>query len=298
MVRVIASVLGENATVTLLSVAPDQVGSREVAEIWKFVCSHEVRSGWGAGCRSAAGSGCCRTRRSPAGSAGQLDLGIAMTWNLHWLEASGDLRPWRETIIAEVEIARQAIAGLMPPTNLDILIERQPGAVIPETGTTGRAYRGNLFSISLDPDNPNFARSLSDGDLRRTVAHEAHHCMRMAGPGYGWTLGEALVSEGLAGQFVSRLFGSPPEPWECAVTDEVIAANLPDNATLIGNGHDHRVWFFGFKGERPRWLGYTLGYRIAGDWLNAQAKVDGVTWVNVPAHEVIKAACGRTLSNL
>jgi hypothetical protein len=114
--------------------------------------------------------------------------------------------------------------------------------------------RESLFSLTLDPDNPNFERSLGDGDLRRTIAHEVHHCMRMAGPGYGWTLGEALVSEGLAGQFVHRLFGSPPEPWECAVS--------------------------------------------AGDWLEAKAEIGGGTWINVPAHEVIEAARGRTLPNL
>ena len=168
-----------------------------------------------------------------------------MTWRLHWLEASGDLDPWRSTIAEEVEIARKAIAGVLPVSPLDILVQRLPGAVIPETGTTGLAMRPGLFSLTIDPDNPNFSRALRNGDLRRTVAHEAHHCLRMAGPGYGWTLGEALVSEGLAGQFVSRLFTSQPEPWECAVTNEVLAANLPDNATLVGNGHDHRAWFFG-----------------------------------------------------
>lgn len=120
----------------------------------------------------------------------------------------------------------------------------------------------------------------------------------MAGPGYGWTLGEALVSEGLAGQFVSRLFNSQPEPWECAVTNEVLAANLPDNATLVGNGHDHRAWFFGFGGRYPRWLGYTLGYHIVGDWLEAGADLSGDTWINVPAHVVIDAARGRTLLNI
>lgn len=81
-----------------------------------------------------------------------------------------------------------------------------------------------MFSLTIDPANPNFAHSLRDGDLRRAVAHEAHRCMRMAGPGYGWSLGEALVSEGLAGHFASRLFDSPPAPWECAVTDEVLRA--------------------------------------------------------------------------
>jgi hypothetical protein len=221
-----------------------------------------------------------------------------MSWQLHWLEASGDLTPWRSTIAEEVEIARKAVAGVLPISPLDILVQRLPGAVIPETGTTGQAMRAGLFSLTIDPDNPNFATALSDGDLRRTVAHEAHHCMRMAGPGYGWTLGEALVSEGLAGQFVSRLFSSPPEPWECAVTDEVLVANLPDNATLVGNGHDHRAWFFGLGGQYPRWLGYTLGYRIVGDWLETGADLSGDAWINIPAHEVIKAARGRTLSNL
>lgn len=171
-----------------------------------------------------------------------------MSWHLHWLEASGDLRPWRETIAAEVEIARTSIAGVLPVPALDILVELGPGATIPETGMMGRAYRSSLFSLTLDPDNPNFARSLRNGDLRRTVAHEAHHCLRMAGPGYGWTLGEALVSEGLAGQFVGHLFGTPPEPWECALTDEVLKANLPDYATLVSNGHDHRAWFYGIGG--------------------------------------------------
>ncbi|KQO69147.1 hypothetical protein ASF22_18455 [Methylobacterium sp. Leaf87] len=221
-----------------------------------------------------------------------------MMWQLHWLEASGDLGPWRNIVAGEVEIARRAVARVLPVPPLDILVQRLPGEVIPETGTTGQAIRPGLFSLTIDPDNPNFAPALRDGDLRRTVAHEAHHCMRMAGPGYGWTLGEALVSEGLAGQFVSHLFNSPPEPWECAVTDEVLAANLPDNATLGSNGHDHRAWFFGFGGRYPRWLGYTLGYRIVGDWLEAGADLSGAAWINVPAHVVIDAARERTLLNI
>lgn len=221
-----------------------------------------------------------------------------MTWRLHWLEASGDMSAWRAIVAEEVEVARKAVAGVLPVSPLDILVQRLPGAVIPETGTTGQAMRPGLFSLTIDPDNPNFARSLRDGDLRRTVAHEAHHCMRMDGPGYGWTLGEALVSEGLAGQFVSRLFNSPPDPWECAVTDEVLAANLPDDATLVGNGHDHRAWFFGVGGRYPRWLGYTLGYRIVGDWLETGADLSGDAWVSVLANEVIDAARGRTLSDL
>lgn len=219
-----------------------------------------------------------------------------MTWQLHWLEASGDLRPWREVIVSEVEVARQAIADMLHLPPLDILVQRRASEVIPETGTGGRAYRSSLFALTLDPDNPNFERSLKEGNLHRTVAHEAHHCLRMAGPGYGWTLGEALVSEGLAGHFVSHLFGTPPEPWECAVDDEAIKAHLPDATALAANGHDHFAWFFGAGGRYPRWLGYTLGYRIVGDWLKARPVVGAAAWANVAASEVLAEARGHTLS--
>lgn len=223
-----------------------------------------------------------------------------MTWQPHWLEASGDLGPWRDTIIAEIEIARHAIADLLPVPPLDILVQRAAGAVavIPNIGMVGHAYRAGLFALTVDPNNPNFERALSDGTLRRQVAHEAHHCLRMAGRGYGRTLGKALVSEGLAGRFTGHLFGTPPEPWERAVTPDVLKAHLPDADALAGKDYGHHAWFYGMGGRYPRWLGYTLGYEIVGDWLAATPEVSGDMWVNVPAKEVLAAARGRTLPSV
>ncbi len=156
----------------------------------------------------------------------------------------------------------------------------------------GQAYRKGLFSLTLDPDNPHFARGVSDGTLCRQVTHEVHHCLRMGGPGYGRTLGEALVSEGLAGQFTGRLFGSGPELWERAVDDDLLRMHFPEGNVLATEGYDHAEWFFG-TGRYPRWLGYTLGYRMVGDWLAATPEVDGDTWVNVPAQTVMAAVDPR-----
>ena len=213
-----------------------------------------------------------------------------MTWSLHWLEAEGYLSSWREQVAAEVEAARSAVARMLPPPRLDILIERGAGAVIPEVGMVGHAYRASLFSLTLDPDNPNFERCLADGTFRRHVVHEVHHCLRMGSVGYGRTLGEALVSEGLAGQFVGHVFGSPPEIWERAVDEDAVRAHLPDAAAMAGPNIDHAGWFFGAGGRRPRWLGYTLGYRIVGDWLASAPKLNGRTWVDIPAETVLTAA--------
>jgi hypothetical protein len=213
-----------------------------------------------------------------------------MDWRLHWLEAEGDLTPWRDVILAEVEAAKIAIARLMPPCTLDILIRRRPGQVIPVIGMSGTAWGKYLFDLGIDPGNPNLETSLKDGALRRLVAHEAHHCMRNVAIGYGATLGEALVSEGLAGRFVERIFGTAPEPWENAMDEASLRAHLPDNALLASSDYNHATWFYGQDARVPRWIGYTLGYRIAGDWLATVPAPDAATWAGVRADAVLAIA--------
>ena len=90
-----------------------------------------------------------------------------MDWRVHWLEAEGDLAPWRDRIAAEIEAARLAVAGLLPPFRLDLLVERVAGAVIPEIGTAGRAYRPSLCALTVDPLNPNFAARSAGGPSKR-----------------------------------------------------------------------------------------------------------------------------------
>ncbi|MBV9782237.1 MAG: hypothetical protein JO264_00305 [Acidisphaera sp.] len=210
-------------------------------------------------------------------------------WRLHWLQAEGDLEPWRPRITAEIEATRDIISRLLTLPRLDILVQRLARAVIPEIGMVGHAYRRSLFALTLDPDNAHFASCLADGTLRRQVAHEVHHCLRMAGPGYGSSLGEALVSEGLAGQFVRVLFQTPPEPWERAMDEAALTRNFPTAAELASTAYDHAGWFFGAGGHRPRWLGYTLGYHIAGRWLATLPEPDAVQLVNVPAGDALAA---------
>jgi len=210
-------------------------------------------------------------------------------WQLHWLEAEGDLHPWRRQIIDEIDATRAAVSRLLPPPRLDVLIQRLPGMVIREIGMVGHAYRRSLFALTCDPDNENFARCLSDGTLRRQVAHEVHHCLRMGGPGYGRKLGEALVSEGLAGHFVRQLFSNPPEPWECALNRESLHAHFPERTALDATDYDHAAWFFGSSGNRPRWTGYTLGYTLVEKWLEVTSGVGADAIVNVPANVVLAA---------
>ncbi|MNV89065.1 hypothetical protein D3C71_1833290 [compost metagenome] len=111
----------------------------------------------------------------------------------------------------------------------------------------------------------------------------------MGGPGYGWTLGEALVSEGLAGQFVRHVFGSDPEPWEHAIASADLLRSPVGLQTLESRYYDHNEWFFGF-GDKPKWLGYSLGYQMVGRWLASRGETDISTWVNAPAADIMANA--------
>lgn len=200
------------------------------------------------------------------------------------------LAPWRGQILSEIEATRAAVDAVVPAPTLSVEVRHAPGRVIPEIGMVGFCSDARHFSLSFDTANPHFAPSLADGTLRRQVAHEVHHCLRNAGPGYGRSLGEALVSEGLAGQFVNRLYGTPPEPWEKAIEPKVAWRFLPDEDALESTAYDHHAWFFGVDRRYPRWLGYTLGYLLAGRWRTVNPEADGPRLVNVTAAEVIATA--------
>ncbi|MBO1361603.1 hypothetical protein J2D73_17600 [Acetobacter sacchari] len=209
-------------------------------------------------------------------------------WTVHWLGASGNLDDYHTIMMDALQSAYTALSHHVQIPEIDVLIQRAVGHTIPELGISGRAYRASLFALSFDPDNPNLANSLLNGALARQIVHEVHHCLRMAGQGYGKTFGEALVSEGLAGRFVQHVLQSQPEPWEAAVPISILQAFMVKKSALSDARYDHARWFFG-RGLIPRWFGYTLGYEIVGEWLNTTC-ADTVDWINVAADVPITAA--------
>ncbi|MEO1468673.1 MAG: DUF2268 domain-containing putative Zn-dependent protease [Pseudomonadota bacterium] len=189
-------------------------------------------------------------------------------WTLHWLDALGRVEPYVPAVEAAVsDVRRRAGAAVALPA-LDLVVAAVPGRGIPEIGHVGHAlHRGAIF-LTLDPENPALAGNLG-APLARVIAHELHHALRWETVGYGSTLGAALVSEGLAGHFVTELYASPPEPWESALEPPELAAAAAEAAgTHDSRSYDHAGWFFG-AGDRPRWAGYTLGRALVGAWLAA-----------------------------
>lgn len=190
--------------------------------------------------------------------------------NLHFLNARGQLDPYEKRVrqaVSNVVIATTVLKELGP---LDIVVQ-QGSWVIPQTGHTGYTPTADAIFLTLDPKNKALDANMGLS-LERVVAHEFHHASRWDTVGYGETLGEVLVTEGLAGRFVEEIYRNPPEPWENAVNLETLRThlNLAVNEWDSKN-YDHKRWFFG-QGDLPPWIGYTLGYQLVGKYLEVYPK--------------------------
>lgn len=187
------------------------------------------------------------------------------------------------------------IQEAFPDLQTQIFIDIDEKRTIPEIGSNGFTDPGDgRVSIWIDPSPPGGRTALLGIWLPATLAHELHHSIRILhGPGYGISLGEALVTEGLADAFVHEAFPSTPAlPWDAAIDDatqsrmwKLAQPKLLDSYSLS----DHRRWFFGGDGI-PRWTGYTLGYRLATSYLESSSGTSARTAYNVSAKEVLEAA--------
>jgi Predicted Zn-dependent protease (DUF2268) len=170
-----------------------------------------------------------------------------------------------------VRSARRAFELLPHRGRIRIAIALDPARSIPEIGVGGIAHRrtGDVI-VSIDGTPPGGLKAALETWVPAALAHELHHSSRIRmGPGYGITLAEALVTEGLADHFVAEAFpDTPPQPWDHALSGEQETELWQEAQSVleVPGGYNHQAWFFG-GGDLPRWAGYTLGYRIAEAYL-------------------------------
>lgn len=154
---------------------------------------------------------------------------------------------------------------------VDVVVYEDQFSVIPEVGIGGYTPAANRTFLAIDTYHQNFETGFQFAFLS-LLAHELHHCTRWAGPGYGKTLGEALISEGLACMFESELPGGKlPFYAQALSSDELRAVRKLANAELNNSAYDHARWFYGSVAEElPRHAGYSLGYTLVLDYIEAK----------------------------
>jgi hypothetical protein len=191
---------------------------------------------------------------------------------LHILNAHGKFTPYQQQIEDVFASSVQRVAEILPVSGIDVVFQFNPEAVIPEWGIGGYSPSENLIMIDADPDHPDFANSL-ENEFLTTLGHELHHCMRWRTVGYGNTLLEALVSEGLACHFERELRPGVIPFYAAALEKEEIhnlfAKAIPN---LSDTNYNHAAWFLGQSNDIPLHAGYTLGFELVSKYLRQQGK--------------------------
>lgn len=192
-----------------------------------------------------------------------------MPTNLQTLKIGKGLERFEATIHSAFDAGLADVREKLDLPSVEVVVENNPDSIIPETGVGGFAPSASRLEIYIDPSFERLDQSL-DMELRSTLAHELHHCARWEACGYGETLLEEMVSEGLADHFDIEVNGNAPKPWSVALSEAQLkllkVRALEESAQ--GN-HDHDAWFFGSEEQGiPRWAAYSLGFSLVGAYID------------------------------
>jgi uncharacterized protein YjaZ len=186
-----------------------------------------------------------------------------VTVQLHLLNAGGQFDAIRSRVEDSFFDSVSTIARWLELPAVDIVVRVDANGVLPELGVGGRAESADRISVAIDPQSIHFETQFEAG-FKRLLAHELHHCTRWSGPGYGRTLAEALISEGLACMFETEIDPGDPPFYARALSEGQLSELLVRaEAERMHEAYDHVAWFFGSASKGiPRHAGYSLGYEL------------------------------------
>lgn len=213
-----------------------------------------------------------------------------MSVHVHILATSKEMRPHAARLRRVTQRAVAAVKKCLPLKDVDIVLYHYPERTIPEFGIGGFTPDANTVFIALNPRNSKFERSVKK-ELFSTLVHELHHAVRCRTIGYGSTLWNSLIFEGLADHFDMEISGrKKPPPWSRALTEKQKKIWLKRAQPILHRPHfspqDYRVWFIGSKKSAiPRWTGYTLGYDVVAAYLRTHPTEAASSLVSVPADD-------------
>jgi len=200
----------------------------------------------------------------------------------------------RIDLVGATEGALRRVEAILPGPAMDISVDVDPALVIPEVGVGGFTdHHTGAVRIALDSRPSMLLPAVRDW-LPGSLAHEIHHSRRiLAGPGYGRTLGEAIVTEGLAVAFEREAFPwAPQSPWASAIDTPTQRRLWPmalaafDRADIV----EHQHWFFGSQVDVPRWSGYTLGVELVNAYVRGHPGSAPSRLVTLAAKDIVSAS--------
>ncbi|MFI6181221.1 DUF2268 domain-containing protein [Nonomuraea sp. NPDC051191] len=224
---------------------------------------------------------------------------------LETLAAAGAWERMRRALDDALAVLLEATPGFEAPDITVLFVLGDPADqhfMGPCLGVTGFGGISGNIAITLWPFPENVER------LEATVVHELHHNLRFSPGGVVWdpmtvTVGEHIVSEGLADAFARSLYGDElgharlgvPHLKDDAVFDKVLTGldvTGMQNFTAWVHGDPSAERFGLTPVGLPMGAGYAAGNRLVDAYLAATGR-SAVQALHADSSEVIAATLGR-----
>lgn len=153
-----------------------------------------------------------------------------------------------------------------PPTTIAVKIGN-PSDLIPQQGVNGftSPATGQIILQVGRTAQSSLAQTLHLWFLR-DLAHEINHSVRiLGGTGFGTTLLQETISEGIATAFDQAAFPGPPDQFAQAITPAQECTLWEKVKPQLGATNLYNLWMFGGPGV-PHWTAFTIGYHIVNDY--------------------------------
>lgn len=153
-------------------------------------------------------------------------------------------------------------------SNVDVICINDSFQVIPETGMSGYTPNRNLVYLYVDS-----GVEISEDETFYTLMHEFSHAKRYEKQGYGETLFDSMIFEGIGvaledeessgqGSFLSNYIKDKDN----RALFEKVASSFDEH------DFDRFYWFIQESDDMPRWTGYRVGYYIVTEFMKKTNK--------------------------
>lgn len=215
---------------------------------------------------------------------------MSMKINIFIFDVKKDISEKNKKLLKKVVFKHAVIAAKKLDINLiNIVVYPNHDLTIPKIGAGGYAPNDEWIRISIDPlrrekDIERIIKTI----IPLSIYHEMNHAARWNKPGYGYTLLDAIISEGLAIVFAEENWDSFTAPWGEYKKEEIkkYLEILNKRNRSKDNTYNHAEWFFGKS--KPSWLGYKIGSFIIRIIKNNNPNIDLSELVHMDSKKIIK----------
>lgn len=210
-----------------------------------------------------------------------------MAIKLHILNANGKLTKMIDYIQQSFAVAVEQINEVMILESLSVdVIAKYNEYVPPEMGMGGYTPTEHEIQLWL-PENNDYLMANFQQLFTATLAHELHHCFRHGSVGYGKTLLEALITEGLACHFENMVVNKTPIYVDHLDNKDRQSWLEKSRQLWHSTDYSHADWFFGNdKKGIPKWVGYDLGFALVHQYFQ-KVSSNAVDSYDMPAIEFV-----------